>query len=87
MSKRQQPEKSADNNRRPPMGLQCSEKIPHPEVGLSCYERKNVYSEKVLRAVNIVIVDERKLILVTALATDENKLDSLKMIMLKFGIF
>ena len=32
VSKRQQPDHRADNNRRPPMGLQCSEKRPHPEA-------------------------------------------------------
>ena len=35
MSKRQQPDQRADNMQRPPMGLQPSENIPHPEVVLS----------------------------------------------------
>ena len=34
MSKRQQSDQRADNNRRPQMGLQRSEKIPHPELVL-----------------------------------------------------
>ena len=29
VSKRQQPYQRADSSRRPPMGLQCSEKLPH----------------------------------------------------------
>ena len=32
VSKRQQPDHRADNSRRPPMGLQCSEKLPHPDA-------------------------------------------------------
>ena len=30
VSKRQQPDNRADNSRRPPMDLQCSEKLQHP---------------------------------------------------------
>ena len=30
VSKGQQPDHIADNSRSPPMGLQCSEKLPHP---------------------------------------------------------
>ena len=43
MSKRQQPDQRADKSGRPPMGLQCSEKILHPEVGLILHLNKNVY--------------------------------------------
>ena len=32
VSKRQQPDHRADNSRRPSMGLQCSEKLTHPEL-------------------------------------------------------
>ena len=32
VSKRQQPDQRADNSRKPPMGLQCSEKLPHQEA-------------------------------------------------------
>ena len=35
MSKKQQLDQSADNSRKPPMGLQCSEKLPHPETCFS----------------------------------------------------
>ena len=35
VSKRQQSDHRADNSRRPPMGLQCSEKLPHPEASFS----------------------------------------------------
>ena len=35
VSKRQQPNQREDNNQRPPMGLQCSEKFPHPEACLN----------------------------------------------------
>ena len=35
VSKRQQPDHRADNSRRPPMGLLCSEKIPHPEASFN----------------------------------------------------
>ena len=35
VSKRQQPDHRVDNSRRPPMGLQCSEKHPHPEASFS----------------------------------------------------
>ena len=43
MPKRIQPDESADNNRRPLMGLQCSEKIPYPEIGLSWPLNTDVY--------------------------------------------
>ena len=43
VSKRQQPDQRADNSWRPPMGLQCSEKFPHPEVFFSWPLNKNVY--------------------------------------------
>ena len=33
--KRQQPDHGADNSRRPTMGLECSEKLPHPEESFS----------------------------------------------------
>ena len=36
VSKReQQPDHRTDNSRRPPIGLQCSEKLPHSEVSFS----------------------------------------------------
>ena len=35
VTKRQQPDHRAVNSRRPPMGLQCSEKLPHPEASFS----------------------------------------------------
>ena len=37
VSKRQQPDLRADNSHRPPMGLQCSEKLPHPQASLSWF--------------------------------------------------
>ena len=40
--KRQQPEQRADNSRRPPMGLQHSERTLHPEAGFSWPLNKNV---------------------------------------------
>ena len=43
ISKRQHADKRTDNSRRPPMGLQLIEKIPHPEVGLSWSLNKNMY--------------------------------------------
>ena len=43
VSKRQQPDHKADNNRRSPTGLQCSEKFPHPEASFSWPLNKYVY--------------------------------------------
>ena len=43
VSKRQQTDHRADNNRRPLMGLQCSEKLPHPEPAFSLPQNKSVY--------------------------------------------
>ena len=36
VSKRQQPDNRADNSRKPPMGLQCSDKLPHPKFDYHC---------------------------------------------------
>ena len=35
LSKRRQPDHRTDNNRRSPMGLQCTEKFPYPESSFS----------------------------------------------------
>ena len=43
MSKRQQPDKKAYYSRRLLMGLQHSEKIPHPDVGISWPLNKTMY--------------------------------------------
>ena len=43
VSKRQQPDRRAENSRRPPMGLQYSEKILNPEVCFSWPLNNNVY--------------------------------------------
>ena len=43
VSKRQQPDHRANNSRRPPMGLQCSEKLPYPEASFSWPLKKYVY--------------------------------------------
>ena len=43
VSKRQQLDHRADNSRRPPMGLQCSEKLPHQEASFSWPLNKYVY--------------------------------------------
>ena len=43
VSKRQQPDQRVEKCRRPPMGLQHSEKIPHSEKCLSWPLNKNVY--------------------------------------------
>ena len=40
--KGQQPDQRAENNRRPSMGLQYSEKIPHPEACFSWSLNKNI---------------------------------------------
>ena len=40
VSQRQQPDHGADNSRRPPIGLQCSEKLPHPEASFSWPQNK-----------------------------------------------
>ena len=45
--KRQQPDHRADNNRRPSMGLQCSEKLPHPEAFFS-WPYTNMYASSVI---------------------------------------
>ena len=36
MSKRQQPDHRTENSRRSPIGLQYSDKFPHPEAFFSC---------------------------------------------------
>ena len=43
VSKRQQPDHIADNSRGPPMSLQCSEKLTHPEASFSWPLNKYVY--------------------------------------------
>ena len=43
VSKRQQPDHRADNRGKPPMGLQCSGKLPHPEASFSWPLNKYVY--------------------------------------------
>ena len=43
MSKRQQPDQIAADIRRPRMDLQCSEKVPHPDVCLSWSLNNNMY--------------------------------------------
>ena len=43
VSKRQQPDHRADTNRRPPMGLQCSEKLPNQEASFSWPLNKYAY--------------------------------------------
>ena len=43
VSKRQQPDHRADNNRRPPMGLQSSQKLPQAEASFSWPLIKYVY--------------------------------------------
>ena len=40
VSKRQTPDKRADNIQRPPIGLQCSEKIPHPKA---CFSLQDMF--------------------------------------------
>ena len=43
VSKRQQPDYREDNSRRSPIGLQCSEKFPHPEASFSWPLYKYIY--------------------------------------------
>ena len=43
VSKRKQPDHRADNNSMPSMGLQCCEKLPHPEASFSWPPNKYVY--------------------------------------------
>ena len=43
LSKRQQPDHRADNSRRPPMSVLCSEKLPHPEAPFSWPLSRYVY--------------------------------------------
>ena len=44
VSKKQQPDHRSDNSRRPPMGFQCSEKLPHP----SAVPITNMYTSSVI---------------------------------------
>ena len=48
VSKRQHLNNSADNIRRPPMGLQCSENLPHLYVSFS-WPLKNIYTTFVVQ--------------------------------------
>ena len=50
VSKRLQPDHRADNSRRPPMGLQCSKELPHPEASFS-WPLNKMYTSSVIKDV------------------------------------
>ena len=57
VSKGQQPDYRADNSRRPPMGLQCSEKLPHLEASFS-WPLKKMYTSTLI--MDVILNSELK---------------------------